>query len=92
MQNCSSPILAFSTRVGPPAALEALWSNTVPLIMLLSSTVPPSLQTTLMSLRSRLHQKSLLSLPLYIISLQDWNIFPETALPACAACILLLAE
>ena len=55
MQNWMSPTLAFSTLVGPPAAFEALWSKIVPVTSSLSSKVPPSLQTTLMSFRSNLH-------------------------------------
>mmetsp|Transcript_10928 Transcript_10928/g.32507 ORF Transcript_10928/g.32507 Transcript_10928/m.32507 type:complete len:276 (-) Transcript_10928:111-938(-) len=52
MQNCTSAILAFSIRVGPPAVLAAFWSNTRPSTISESSTVPPGLATMRMSFRS----------------------------------------
>ncbi len=56
MQNWMRPILAFSMRVGPPAALAAFWSNTMPSTISLSSTVPPTLHVTRMSRRSSLQR------------------------------------
>mmetsp|Transcript_7141 Transcript_7141/g.12308 ORF Transcript_7141/g.12308 Transcript_7141/m.12308 type:complete len:228 (+) Transcript_7141:1394-2077(+) len=47
-----SAILAFSMRMGPPAAFDAFWSKTRPSISVLSSMVPPVLLITRISRRS----------------------------------------
>mmetsp|Transcript_82216 Transcript_82216/g.233071 ORF Transcript_82216/g.233071 Transcript_82216/m.233071 type:complete len:281 (-) Transcript_82216:7-849(-) len=51
-QNWMSPIRAFATRVGPPAALDTFWVSTRPSTSSVSSVVPPSFFTSRMSLRS----------------------------------------
>jgi hypothetical protein len=51
-QNWMSAILAPTTLVGPPAALEALCSNTSPSTISESSMVPPPFFTIRMSRRS----------------------------------------
>mmetsp|Transcript_14034 Transcript_14034/g.47391 ORF Transcript_14034/g.47391 Transcript_14034/m.47391 type:complete len:233 (+) Transcript_14034:967-1665(+) len=53
-QNWMSPILAFSTRVGPPAVRLAPRSSTSPCTISVSSTVPPTCFTTFTSRRSTL--------------------------------------
>mmetsp|Transcript_15172 Transcript_15172/g.41426 ORF Transcript_15172/g.41426 Transcript_15172/m.41426 type:complete len:239 (-) Transcript_15172:274-990(-) len=52
MQNWINAILAFSTLVGPPAALEDFRSSTRPSTISVSSMVPPDLRRILMSFRS----------------------------------------
>mmetsp|Transcript_17327 Transcript_17327/g.52737 ORF Transcript_17327/g.52737 Transcript_17327/m.52737 type:complete len:263 (-) Transcript_17327:19-807(-) len=51
-QNWISAIFAFSTRVGPPAAFFAPWPKTMPFTNSVSSTVPPTCLTILMSFKS----------------------------------------
>ncbi len=46
------PILAFSMRVGPPAALTTFWLRTTPSTNSVSSMVPPTFLTIRMSRRS----------------------------------------
>mmetsp|Transcript_5574 Transcript_5574/g.18892 ORF Transcript_5574/g.18892 Transcript_5574/m.18892 type:complete len:266 (-) Transcript_5574:7-804(-) len=53
-QNWMSPILAWGTRVGPPAALTACWVNTRPSTSSVSSIVPPTFFTMATSRRSTL--------------------------------------
>ena len=48
------PTLAFSILDGPPAALAAFWSKTIPSTISESSIVPPDLVMILMSFRSSL--------------------------------------
>lgn len=45
-------ILAFSIRVGPPAAMTTFWFRTTPSTSSVSSMVPPTFLTTRMSRRS----------------------------------------
>lgn len=50
--NWIRPILAFSILVGPPAFAMTVWFNARPSINSVSSIVPPTFFTILMSLRS----------------------------------------
>ena len=59
MQNCTSATLAFSTRVGPPAALLDFESRIKPGTISVSSMVPPDLRKILMSRRSTISGRSL---------------------------------
>jgi len=52
MQNWIIAIFAFSTLVGPPAALLDFKSSTRPSTISVSSMVPPDLRRILMSFRS----------------------------------------
>jgi len=55
-------ILAFSIRVGPPAATTTFWLRTTPSTSSVSSIVPPIFFTTRISLRSTFEEVGVTSL------------------------------
>ena len=59
--NWIKPILAFSILVGPPALVIAIWFSAKPSTSSVSSIVPPTFFTILISLKSTLEEAEVTS-------------------------------